>query len=148
MTIINCTLPFGLVKDFDDYSKIVNDILKHDITFNILKFSSGSNGINLLIDIPEDKTKTITESLEKNNIVVNKKGRVIIDDDKCIDCGACISLCPTDALHNSKELRLEFSYEKCIGCLLCLRHLRCLSSTGPSPLSHRGRRSLGGRVLR
>lgn len=120
MTIINCTLPFGLVKDFDDYSKIVNDILKHDITFNILKFSSGSNGINLLIDIPEDKTKTITESLEKNNIVVNKKGRVIIDDDKCIDCGACISLCPTDALHTSKEERLEFSYEKCIGCLLCL----------------------------
>jgi len=80
MTIINCTLPFGLVKDFDDYSKIVNDILKHDITFNILKFSTGSNGINLLIDIPEDKTKTITESLEQNNIVVNKKGRVIIDD--------------------------------------------------------------------
>ncbi|MBY8984346.1 MAG: 4Fe-4S binding protein [Candidatus Lokiarchaeota archaeon] len=120
MTIINCTLPFGLVKDFDDYSKIVNDILQHDITFNILKFSSGSTGINLLIDIPEDKTKEITEALEKNNIIVNKKGRVIIDDDKCIDCGACISLCPTDALHTSKENRLEFSYEKCIGCLLCL----------------------------
>jgi len=120
MTIINCTLPFGRVKDFDDYSKIVNDILKHDITFNILKFSSGANGINLLIDIPEDKTKTITESLERNNIIVNKKGRVIIDDDKCIDCGACISLCPTDALHTDKDERLEFSYEKCIGCLLCL----------------------------
>ncbi len=120
MTIINCTLPFGLVKDFDDYSKIVNDILKHDITFNISKFSSGANGINLLIDIPEDKTKTITESLEQNNIVVNKKGRVIIDDEKCIDCGACISLCPTDALHTNKEERLEFSYEKCIGCLLCV----------------------------
>ncbi len=120
MTVINCTLPFGLVKDFDDYSKIVNDILKHDISFNILKFSSGSNGINLLIDIPEDKTKIITEYLEKNNVVVNKKGRVIIDDDKCIDCGACISLCPTDALHATKEERLEFSYEKCIGCLLCL----------------------------
>ncbi|TKJ18436.1 MAG: ferredoxin [Promethearchaeota archaeon Loki_b32] len=120
MTIINCMLPFGLVKDFDDYSKIVNDILKHDITFNILKFSTGSNGINLLIDIPEDKTKTITESLKQNNIVVNKKGRVIIDDEKCIDCGACISLCPTDALHLDKEERLKFYYEKCIGCLLCL----------------------------
>lgn len=120
MTIINCTLPFGLVKDFDDYSKIVNDILKHDITFNILKFSTGSNGINLLIDIPEDKTKTITESLKQNNIVVNKKGRVIIDDEKCIDCGACISLCPTDALHLDKDERLKFYYEKCIGCLLCL----------------------------
>lgn len=120
MTIINISIPFGLVKDIDDYSKIVNDILKHDITFNILKFSTGSAGINVLLDIPEEKVKTITESLIKGNIIVNKKGRVIVDIEKCCDCGACISLCPTDALHLNNEERLEFSYEKCIGCILCL----------------------------
>ena len=27
MTIINISIPFGLVKDIDDYSKVVNDIL-------------------------------------------------------------------------------------------------------------------------
>lgn len=110
----------GLLKNINDYSKIVNEILRHDITFNILKFTTGSDGVNLLLDIPEEKIKTITESLKQNNIIVNKKGRVIINDDKCIDCGACISLCPTDALHFNEEERLEFSYEKCIGCLLCL----------------------------
>jgi len=120
MTIINISIPFGLVKDIDDYSKIVNDILKYDITFNILKFSTGSAGINVLLDIPEEKVKTITESLIKSNIIVNKKGRVIVDIEKCIDCGACISLCPTDALYFNNEERLEFSYESCIGCLLCL----------------------------
>ncbi|MFW9782793.1 MAG: 4Fe-4S binding protein [Candidatus Heimdallarchaeota archaeon] len=120
MTIINVSIPFGLIKDITDYSKIVNDILKHDITFNILKFSTGSAGINLLLDVPEEKVKTITESFIESNVIVNKKGRVIIDIEKCIDCGACISLCPTDALHNNGEERLEFSYEKCIGCLLCL----------------------------
>jgi len=120
LTIINVTLPFGVIKDISDYSRFINKILKYDISFNILKFSTGSSGINLLLDIPEGKIKTITKSLKKNNIIVNKKGRVIIDDDKCIDCGACISLCPTDALHFNSEDRLEFSYEKCIGCLLCL----------------------------
>ena len=120
MTIINVTLPFGVIKDISDYSRFINEILKYDISFNILKFSTGSSGINLLLNIPEDKVKAITESLKKNNIIVNKKGRVIIDDDKCIDCGACISLCPTDVLHFNSEDRLEFSYEKCIGCLLCL----------------------------
>jgi len=120
LTIINVTLPFGVIKDISDYSRFINEILKYDISFNILKFSTGSSGINLLLNIPEDKVKAITESLKKNNIIVNKKGRVIIDDDKCIDCGACISLCPTDALHFNSEDRLEFSYEKCIGCLLCL----------------------------
>lgn len=120
MTIINITLPFGIIKDISDYSRFINEILKYDITLNILKFSTGSNGINLLIDIPEDKIKAITESLRKSNIIVNKKGRVFIDDEKCVDCGACVSLCPTDALHLDIEERLEFSYEKCIGCLLCL----------------------------
>jgi NAD-dependent dihydropyrimidine dehydrogenase PreA subunit len=94
--------------------------LRYDISLNIIKLSTGSTGINLLIDIPEDKIKIVTESLKRNNIVINKKGRVIIDDDRCIDCGACISLCPTDALFFDKEDRLRFSYEKCIGCLLCL----------------------------
>lgn len=120
MTIINVTLPFGVIKDISDYSRFINEILSYEITLNILKFSTNSNGTNLLIDIPEDKIKTITESLKNNNIIVNKKGRVIIDDDKCIDCGACVSLCPTDALHLDANERLELLYEKCIGCLLCL----------------------------
>ncbi len=120
MTIINITLPFRIIRDISDYSKFINEILRFNITLNILKFSTETNGINLLIDIPEDKIKNITESLKKNNIIVNKKGRVIIDDEKCIDCGACISLCPTDALCLDKEGRLFFHDEKCIGCLLCL----------------------------
>ncbi|MHA1915098.1 MAG: 4Fe-4S binding protein [Promethearchaeota archaeon] len=120
MTIINVSIPFGLVRDIDDYSKVVNDILKHDITFNILKFSTGSAGLNLLLDIPEEKVKTITESLVQKNISVNKKGRVIVDIDLCIDCGSCISLCPTDALTFNGDERLKFAYESCIGCLLCV----------------------------
>lgn len=120
MTIINCTLPIEAVRNIDDYSKIINDILKFDITFNILRFSTGSSGVNLLLDVPEEKVKFITEALTQNNVFVNKKGRVILDDDLCIDCGACVSLCPTDALHLDNEFCLIYSYEKCIGCLLCL----------------------------
>ncbi|MFX0047040.1 MAG: DUF362 domain-containing protein [Candidatus Hermodarchaeota archaeon] len=119
MTIINCTIPFGVIRDINNYSKIINEILKYDITFNILKFSTGSNGVNLLLDVPENKIKTITESLKENNVIVNKKGRVIVLEN-CIDCGACISLCPTEALYFNDDFKLEFSYEKCIGCLLCL----------------------------
>jgi formate hydrogenlyase subunit 6/NADH:ubiquinone oxidoreductase subunit I len=120
MTIINITLPYVLIRDIDDYARLINEILKHEISFNILKFTTSSSGINLLLDIPEDKIKTITESLKKNNIIVNKKGRVKVDAEKCIDCGACISLCPTNALYLDAESRLEFSEEKCIACLICL----------------------------
>jgi len=120
MTVINVTLPFGLIKKVDDYSKVINVILEQHISVNILKFSTGQSGINLLLDIPEDKINSITEALQKNDIIVNKKGRVIIEIDLCIDCGACISLCPTDALHMDEKELLEYSLEACIGCLICI----------------------------
>lgn len=120
MTVINVTLPYGLIKEINDYYKIINDILKHDISFNILKFSLISSGVTLLLDVPDDKIETITESLKENNVIINKKGRIKVDFDKCIDCGACVSLCPIDALYMNGEDRLEYSEEKCISCLLCL----------------------------
>ncbi len=120
MTVINVTLPYGLIKEINDYYKIINDILKHDISFNILKFSLISSGVTLLLDVPDDKIETITESLKENNVIINKKGRIKVDFDKCIDCGACVSLCSTDALYMNGEDRLEYSEEKCISCLLCL----------------------------
>ena len=120
MTVINVTLPFGLIKKVDDYSKVINVILEQHISVNILKFSTGRSGINLLLDIPEDKINSITEALKKNEIIVNKKGRVIIEIEKCIDCGACVSLCPTDALHMDEKELLEYSLEACIGCLICI----------------------------
>ncbi|MHA1150354.1 MAG: ATP-binding protein [Promethearchaeota archaeon] len=120
MTVINVTLPYGLIKEINDYSKIINEVLTHDISFNILKFSLGSSGVSLLLDVPEDRIKEITESLKKNNVLVNKKGRITVNYDLCIDCGGCVSLCPTDALHLNEEFRLEYSEDKCISCLLCI----------------------------
>ncbi len=120
MAIINVSIPFRLIKQMDDYSRIVNEILKHNISFNILKFSTSSNGINLLLDVPENKTKEIAKTLRSNNIQVNKKGRVNRNNDKCIHCGACLSLCPIDALHYSENKKVEFSGNRCIGCLICL----------------------------
>ncbi len=115
MTIINVTIPFGL-----EERRIINVILAQNISVNILKLSTGTSGTNLLLDIPEDKINSITEELKKNDVIINKKGRVIMDIEKCIDCGACISLCPTDALHMDERELLEYSLEKCIGCLLCI----------------------------
>ncbi len=120
MTVINVTLPLGAVKSVDDFSKIINEILKQEITFNILKFSTESSGTNLLLDIPEDKISQVTSLLKENDVKVNKKGIISIDKELCIECGSCVSLCPTDALQLDEEFLHVFYEDKCIGCLLCL----------------------------
>ncbi len=41
--------------------------------------------------------------------------------DRCIECTACISICPSGALTVKRpEMKVDFDREKCIACELCI----------------------------
>lgn len=41
--------------------------------------------------------------------------------DRCIECSACTSACPTGALSVTRpEMRVRFDHDKCIACELCV----------------------------
>ncbi|UCG13253.1 MAG: 4Fe-4S binding protein [Deltaproteobacteria bacterium] len=42
-------------------------------------------------------------------------------EERCIECTACTSICPTGALSVEREqMRVSFNEDKCIACELCL----------------------------
>ncbi len=42
-------------------------------------------------------------------------------EDRCVQCSACTSICPTGALHVSRpEMAVGFNRDKCIACELCV----------------------------
>jgi len=44
------------------------------------------------------------------------------DDLRCTHCGACVTVCPTEALYvDKKTMKVIFDNEKCIACELCVR---------------------------
>lgn len=86
-------------------------------TKTVFKQMKQTSRLNSLKDF---KKEAITHLDNSDLKTVAKNQQFIINDDKCINCGACVSLCPTEALYLDKEDRLAFCYEKCIGCLLCL----------------------------
>jgi len=46
---------------------------------------------------------------------------VMWNKDRCIDCGVCISICPTGALSlDKKTFKLQFNYEECVVCGYCV----------------------------
>jgi len=50
------------------------------------------------------------------------RGKLSIDEDKCIGCSACVRICPSAAidLEEEEERRIfKFWYSKCVGCGLC-----------------------------
>ncbi|MDI6819753.1 MAG: 4Fe-4S binding protein [Candidatus Hodarchaeaceae archaeon] len=45
---------------------------------------------------------------------------VELDEGSCMDCGACLSLCPTGALHITEDYSVKLNENKCIMCEVCV----------------------------
>lgn len=103
---------------------ILASIIKETGTLlNILhaEFSAKGGEILLAIDAPEAEVKRIIELFEQKGIETKELKRAIqLDEEKCFDCGACISLCPTGALRLTDDYSIELDEDKCIYCEICV----------------------------
>ena len=101
-------------------------IKTYDVMINILNadITHGREG-NLLVEISGEKKSVegAMSYLESKNVEVSPVVKTILfNQSECIHCGACSSVCFTDALEidtDSRELR--FTPEKCVACELCIK---------------------------
>ncbi len=97
-------------------------ILSTGTPINILWASVGYEKGTIVISVVGDKKQEtkVLNLLKKRGITVEKlESTVVKNKDKCIDCGACTSLCPVEALFMS-ELTLTVDQEKCVCCNACV----------------------------
>jgi len=102
--------------------KLVED---YKLVFNILKaYVTPDKEGRLVLELSgEDKDyKRSVKDLKQMGVKISPLSQDIIwNKDKCTHCGACISVCPTNALSVNQETRkVEFLSDKCIACLLCI----------------------------
>jgi ferredoxin len=105
-------LVYHLAKDFD-------------LTFNILKAEINPNaeGMVLLeLSGPESQYKKGVKFLKERGVQVESLSQdVTRDESKCTSCGACLAVCPTEALEVDRTTWLvRFDPQKCIGCEACI----------------------------
>lgn len=111
---IDKPIVYKLIKDF----KLVFNIMKASITPDqeghmVLELDGDSSEIEKGISYLKDQGLTI-EPLSKD---------IRVNWEKCTQCGACVSICPTAALYvkDRKTMEVAFEAEKCIACELCIR---------------------------
>ena len=79
----------------------------------------------LVLDVTgsEENINKALEYIRTFNVILNLTGKgVDRNEDKCTGCGACLSHCPTQALHieNRATMAVEFDEIMCIECLACI----------------------------
>ena len=103
--------------------KLVKD---YDLVFNILqaKITPKEEGL-MVLELNGTKENYADGIKYLASIGVNVQPLsqdVKRDDDLCTHCGACVAICPTEALYSDKKtMKVIFDADKCIACELCVK---------------------------
>lgn len=108
--------------DIADKPVTAEVILEKGVPINILAAHIDQQGGKILVEIPQTHLESILEAFHKRGVTAEIHRSVKVDDKKCLDCGACYSLCPANAIAFSEDFSVVFDKEKCLGdtCLLCV----------------------------
>ena len=103
---------YRLVKDYD----LVINILKADIN------PQKEGYLVVEVEAERDKYKQGADFLKNLGVIVEPLSETVVwHEEICIQCGACPSFCPTEALFIDREtMEVSFDNSKCVVCGMCL----------------------------
>ena len=101
-------------------------VREYDLDFNILKASITPREEGLLVLEIIGEAKDYERGigyLESCGVSIQPLSQDIRrNDERCTHCGACIAVCPTDALSVDRDtMRVEFDDSECVACELCIK---------------------------
>ncbi len=110
--ISNSPIVCNLTRNFDlDFNIIKAQISTRNDGFMVLELLGSSPKINDAINYLKNQGVTVTPTAQR----VNR------DEEKCVECGLCTALCPTQSLFMDNDRHLGFDTTKCIVCGRCIK---------------------------
>ena len=97
-------------------------ILEQGTPVNILSAHMNQQGGQVLVAIELAHADKVIKAFREKGVTVDVRKLIEKDDEKCMDCGACVSLCPMDAISFGEDYSVIFDEERCNGitCSLCV----------------------------
>lgn len=97
----------------------------YDLVFNILRAAVGMEEEGLMVlelSGEEENYRRGIEYLAGHGIRIQPLVEDITkNDDRCVDCGACVGVCPTQALSLDRpSMKVLFDSDRCVVCGECI----------------------------
>ncbi len=99
---------------------IASVILETSALVNIERASIDAVSGEIVLEVSPEKCREVEEAFERRGVdVVLLEIPVIRDEDECVHCGACVSVCPTGTFRFD-DWQVVADSGKCIQCGACV----------------------------
>ncbi|MDV0445024.1 Ion-translocating oxidoreductase complex subunit B [Methanimicrococcus sp. At1] len=96
-------------------------ILKTGILVSIVSSRVDSAGGEIILEVLDKSYETIKDEFESRGASVTLLDTLICRKKaECVDCGACISVCPSQVFSFEEDWSLAMDTQKCVRCGLCI----------------------------
>ena len=100
---------------------IARTILDTGVEINVDRANIDATNGEIVLDVPADSCARVAHAFERQGASVSVLEHPIIrDDDECVHCGACISVCPVLVFSFEDDWRVAMDESKCIQCGTCV----------------------------
>jgi ferredoxin len=97
-------------------------ILELKVPINIITAHVDSKGGEVLAEVEDKMLQKLVKKFRERGATVSIPKLIEIDNEECVNCGACITLCPVEAITLDEDATVIFNQEKCLGstCSACV----------------------------
>jgi len=119
-------------------------VLELKVPINIITAHVNSKGGEVLAEVPDESLDKIIKAFRKRGATVSLPKLIEVDAEKCVSCGACVALCPVEAITIDEEASIIFNKEKCVGstCSVCVdacpaRAIKSVKQNSSEPVANK-----------
>ena len=100
---------------------LAESILETGVLLNVSQAHFDRSHGEVVADVVEDQFEEMRSALVSRGAVVTRLDTPIEwDEDECVECSACISVCPTKVFSLGEDYSLLVDKSKCIQCGTCV----------------------------
>uniref|UniRef100_A0A7J3THR0 4Fe-4S dicluster domain-containing protein n=1 Tax=Geoglobus ahangari TaxID=113653 RepID=A0A7J3THR0_9EURY len=94
--------------------------IEENTLLNIIEAKVSAREGKIVVELEDEIADRIERKFTEYGVKVRRLERGVEKKDTCVDCGACISICPVGVFSFDKEFRLVADSSKCMRCGTCV----------------------------
>ncbi len=101
---------------------IIAQVVKETgVLINVERAQIDSSEGEALIDVPDESCELVRRRLEELGASVRiLEDQIELNEQECVDCGACISICPQEVFSFDDDWKLRVDARRCVLCGRCI----------------------------